>query len=91
MDCLFTQGEGANLSPVWQGGTSRSVSMVISRCHSPQRRSEGFLTSVRKRGSLHRTPLLFFPFFFFFFFLFRVAVATLVTEEKKGEGEETEG
>lgn len=31
--------------------------MVISRCHSPQRRSEGFLTSVRKRGSLHYTPL----------------------------------
>lgn len=85
MDCLFTQGEGANLSPVWQGGTSHSVSMVISRCHSPQRRSEGFLTSVRKRGSLHRTPLL-----FFFFFLFRVAVATLVTGEE-GEGEETEG
>lgn len=83
MDCLFTQGEGANLSPVWQGGTSRSVSMVISRCHSPQRRSEGFLKSVRKRGSLHRTPLL---------FLFRVAVATLVTEGGgKGEGEETEG
>lgn len=80
MDCLFTQGEGANLSPVWQGGTSHSVSMVISRCHSPQRRSEGFLTSVRKRGSLHRTPLL----------LFRVAVATLVTGGG-GEGEETEG
>lgn len=40
-------------APVWQGGTSHSVSMVISRCHSPQRRSEGFLTSVRKRGSLH--------------------------------------
>lgn len=50
-------------APVWQGGTSHSVSMVISRCHSPRRRSEGFLTSVRKRGSLHCTPpspLLFF-------------------------------
>lgn len=43
-------------APVWQGGTSHSVSMVISRCHSPWRRSEGFLMSVRKRGCLHCSP-----------------------------------
>lgn len=59
MGCLFIQEEGANLSPSVAregGGTSHSASMVISRCHSPRRRSEGFLTSVRKRGSLHCTP-----------------------------------
>lgn len=64
--CLLRE-RGQISAPVWQGGTSHSVSMVISRCHSPWRRSEGFLTSVRKRGSLHCTPppplspMLFFP------------------------------
>lgn len=33
-----------------RGKTSHSVSMVISRCLWPERRSEAFLTSVRKSG-----------------------------------------
>lgn len=66
MDCLLTQGEGANLSPSVAGGTSHSVSMVISRCHSPWRRTESFLISVRKKGSLHCIPIpLFFSSSFF--------------------------
>lgn len=47
--CLSNK-RGQISAPMWQGGTSHSASMVISRCHSPQRRSEGFLTSVRKKG-----------------------------------------